>query len=59
MREDVVGVECCNACRVDGFFAGNKDASFRDVMVSDGEYCVVVIGRGKLGDEVHGDCLEG
>jgi hypothetical protein len=28
-------------------------------MVSDGEYSVVVIGRGKLGDEVHCNCLEG
>ena len=28
-------------------------------MVSDSEYGVVVIGRGKLGDEVHGDHLEG
>jgi hypothetical protein len=28
-------------------------------VVSDGEYGVVVVGRGKLGDKVHGDCLEG
>jgi len=28
-------------------------------MVSDGEYGVVVVGRGELGDEVHGDRLEG
>jgi len=28
-------------------------------MVSDGEYGVVVIGRGELGDKVHCDCLEG
>jgi hypothetical protein len=57
--EDMVGVECCNTYRVDGFFTGDEDASFQDVVVSDGEYGVIVVGRGELGDEVHGDRLEG
>jgi hypothetical protein len=41
------------------FFAGDEDASLRDIVVSDGKYGVIVIGRGKLGDEVHSNCLEG
>ena len=55
----MVGVECCNAHRVDGFFTGDEDAGLLDVMVSDSEYGVIVVGRGKLGDKVHGDRLEG
>ena len=57
--EDMGCVECCNSYRVDGFFTGDENASLRDVMVSDGEYGVVVVGRGELGDKAHGDHLEG
>jgi len=57
--EDVGGVERCNAYRVNGFFTGDEDASLQDIVVCDGKYGVVVVGKGKLGDEVHGDRLEG
>jgi hypothetical protein len=35
VREDLGGVEFCNAFRVYGFLAGDEDAGLRDIVVSD------------------------
>jgi hypothetical protein len=59
VREDLGGIKFCNAFRVNGFLAGNEDASFRDIVVCDGKDGIIVLRRGKFGDEIDCNGLEG
>jgi hypothetical protein len=43
VREDLGGIKFCNAFRVNGFLAGDEDASFRDIMVGDCKDGVVAL----------------
>ena len=59
MFEDMVKVQFCNACSINGFIAGDEDMCLGTIVVCDREYHVIAIGFGEFSDKIHSDCVEG
>jgi len=51
-------IKGCYSNGVDGFVAGKKDASFKNIMVCNCEYCVVSFRGWEFSDEINSNGLK-